>query len=74
MEIRIGIKDSAREISFLVSEKEKDIEDKLQQAVQGGDKPLILKDEKSNEYLIPIKNISYIVKGSNDKPKVGFIS
>lgn len=74
MEIKIGIKHSARELGFETSETSEAIEKTISQAMESGSKLVSLSDAKGNRFLIPTEAIAYLEIGAEQVRKVGFIS
>jgi len=74
MDIKIGIKHSARELSFDTSETAKELEAKVSASIESGAKLLSLTDSKGNVFLVPTEGISYLEIGAEETRRVGFIS
>jgi hypothetical protein len=72
MDIRIGIKDSAREIAFDSAQSAKEIEDAVVAALGAGH--LSLDDAKGRRYLVPSGQIAYVEIGSETTRKIGFVA
>lgn len=73
MEIRIGIQNSAREISFETSQSAAEIEKQVGAAL-GGESHLTLGDDKGNRYIVPTASLAYIEIGSEESRRVGFFA
>lgn len=72
MDIRIGIKDTAREISFESSQTAADVEQAVVEALDGT--VLTLDDSKGKRYLVPAAQIAYVEIGSETSRRVGFVA
>jgi hypothetical protein len=74
MDIKIGIKNSARELSFDSSSTAKELEAKVSSALDSEAKLISLTDSKGNVFLIPTKSITYLEIGAEETRRVGFIA
>ena len=74
MDIKIGIKNSARELSFDSSATAKELESKVSSALESEAKLVSLTDSKGNVFLIPTKSITYLEIGAEEARRVGFIA
>lgn len=74
VEIRIGIQNSPREISFETSETAADLQKTIVAALNDGEKTLTLTDAKGSTYLIPAEAIAYVELGTDSSRRVGFVS
>lgn len=74
MDIRIGIKQSARELSFDTSETAAAIEKKVAESIESGSKLITLTDSKGNVFLVPTKSLAYLEIGAEETRRVGFIA
>jgi hypothetical protein len=74
MDIKIGIKNSARELSFDSSATAKELEAKVSSALESDAKLVSLTDSKGNVFLIPTKSITYLEIGAEEARRVGFIA
>lgn len=70
MEVRIGVQNVAREISF----ETRLTSDELVAAVKAaaGDELLELKDDKGGRIIVPTQSLGYVMTGSEKKSGVGF--
>ncbi|WP_017793802.1 DUF3107 domain-containing protein [Leucobacter salsicius] len=74
MEVRIGIKDSPRELTLETDQAAADVRKLVEEAISG-DAPLVaLTDAKGNQFLIATRSIAYVELGGETTRKVGFIS
>ena len=74
MDIKIGIKNSARELSFETSASAKELEASIRSAMDSDAKLISLTDSKGNVFLIPTKSITYLELGAEEARRVGFIA
>lgn len=72
MDIRIGIKDTAREIAFESSQSASEVESAVVAALEGT--VLTLDDAKGKRYLVPAAQIAYVEIGSETSRRVGFVA
>lgn len=74
MDIRIGIINSPREISFESSQKASEIQDVVTAAIDSGAKYFTLVDDKGSKYLVPVVSFGYIEIGAENTRRVGFVA
>ena len=74
MEIRIGIVNSARELSFETSQPAAEIEKTVSDALESDAKVIRLADEAGKVYLVPAATLAYIEVGSEKTRRVGFVA
>ena len=74
MDIRIGIANSPREISFESSQTPADIEKTISTALDSDAKFIKLTDTKGNLYIVPTATFSYLEVGIEESRRVGFIA
>ncbi|MCW4386521.1 DUF3107 domain-containing protein [Salinibacterium sp. SYSU T00001] len=74
MDIRIGITNSAREITFESSQSAADIQAIVAQALDSDAKHFTLKDDKDNLYVIPVASLGYVEIGAETPRRVGFVA
>lgn len=75
MEVRIGIIQSPREISFETNVAADELRASLEAALAEGTQPLVsFTDTKGKQYLVPTASIAYVELGGDGGRKVGFIS
>ena len=70
-EIRIGVSDSAREITIESSLSASDVEALVAKSASS-DVPLVLQDEKGRTVIVPANKISYVEISARAIRKVGF--
>ena len=74
MDIRIGITNSPREISFETAQTAAEVEKVVGDALDGGKSFVTLADSKGKTYLVPTASLAYVEVGSEESRKVGFVS
>jgi hypothetical protein len=74
MDIRIGIRDSGREISFESSQSASDVEAAVAAVLESGAKVLKLSDSKGRLFLVPADALGYVEIGAEETRRVGFIA
>jgi hypothetical protein len=74
MEIRIGIRQSSREISFESTATAKEVEAQVAAALEGSAKVLKLSDDKGRLFVIPTEALAYVEIGAEETRRVGFIA
>lgn len=73
MDIRIGIANSPREISFETSQSAAEIESLVAGALDAEKKYLRLSDSKGRVYIVPTASFSYLELGSEESRRIGFV-
>ena len=74
MDIRIGIANSPREISFESSQTAADVEKTISSALDSGAKYFKLADSRGTVYLVPTDQFGYAEVGSEESRRVGFVA
>ena len=74
MDIRIGIINSPREISFESAQAASEIEKVVSDALESSAKFFKLTDDKGRVYLVPLESFGYIEIGSEATRRVGFVA
>ena len=74
MEIRIGIRNSGRELSFESAQAAKEIEAAVAAALESESKVLKLVDDKGRIYVVPTEALAYVEIGAEETRRVGFIA
>lgn len=72
MEIRIGVRNVAREVAFESTSTPEEVRAKIADALSSGAQLVELEDEKGGTVLVPTSALGYVEIGSADKPRVGF--
>ncbi len=74
MDIRIGISNSPREISFESAQTSLEVEKVVASALESGAKVLKLSDSKGTIYVVPVASLAYVEIGSEESRRVGFVA
>ena len=74
MDIRIGIRDSGREISFESAQTAHEVESAVAAVLEGGAKVLKLADSKGLLFIVPTEALGYVEIGAEEARRVGFIA
>lgn len=74
MDIRIGIANSPREISFESSQTAAEVEKIVATALDSDAKFVKLADDKGKIYLVPTASLSYLEVGSEESRRIGFVA
>lgn len=74
MDIRIGITNSPREISFESSQTVSEVEQIVVDALESGASVIKLRDDKGKLYIVPAAALGYIEIGSEVSRRVGFVA
>ena len=74
VDIRIGITNSPREISFETAQTADEVEKVVGDALDGGKSYVTIADSKGKTYLVPTASLAYVEVGSEESRKVGFVS
>lgn len=74
MDIRIGISNSPREISFESSQTLAEVQKIVADALTSGSPFFSLADDKNKVYIVPSASLAYIEIGSETSRRIGFTS
>lgn len=74
MEIRIGIANTARELTFESDQSVDTVKKVVSSALEGGATHVTLGDNKGNSYIVPTAGLAYIELGTEDVRRVGFVA
>lgn len=72
MEVKIGIKDTPRELVVSSIQSPDEVEQLVANALRAGDGIFRLDDEKGRKYIVPTDRIAYVEIAPSDVRKVGF--
>lgn len=74
MQIRIGVRDVAREITLESEETSEGVRDAVTSALsdKDGSGVLSLTDERGGTVLVPVRSLGYVEIGASEKGRVGF--
>lgn len=73
MEIRIGIVNAPRELSFESSQSPEELTEQIQAGISSGTGILKLSDDKGRVYIIPTAGIGYVELGTEESRRIGFV-
>lgn len=74
MEIRIGLKHTARELNFETEATVDEVRKQVQEAVEKDKALLTFTDARGREFLVDTESIAYLELGSDTGRRVGFVS
>lgn len=74
MDIRIGVRQSGREISFESAQSAAEVEAQVSACLESGAKVLKLTDAKGRKYIVPTDALAYVEIGAEETRRVGFIA
>ena len=74
MDIRIGIRDSSREIAFESAQSAIEVAATVAAVLEGGAKVLKLTDNKGRRFIVPTESLAYVEIGAEESRRVGFIA
>ncbi len=74
MDIRIGITNSPRELSFETDQSAAEIEKIVSTALDGDAKTIRFVDDKHRVYLVATETFAYIELGSESSRRIGFVA
>lgn len=72
MEVKIGVTDSPRELSFNSAQTPSEVEKLITDALSKDSGVLALTDEKGRRFLVQASKIAYVEIGAADIRRVGF--
>ena len=74
MEIRIGITNTGRELSFETGEAADAVKKSVTDALDASASHIFFTDTKGNSYLVPTATLAYIEFGTEESRRVGFVA
>ncbi|PJJ71614.1 uncharacterized protein DUF3107 [Diaminobutyricimonas aerilata] len=74
VDIRIGITNSPREISFETSQSPAEIEQQVAAALDSDSRYLKLSDDKGRIYIVPTASLGYVEVGAEESRRIGFVA
>jgi hypothetical protein len=74
VDIRIGIANSPREISFESSQTAADVEKVIATALDADAKFVTLADDMGSIYIVPTESLAYVEVGTEESRRIGFAS
>ncbi|HJQ46255.1 MAG TPA: DUF3107 domain-containing protein [Amycolatopsis sp.] len=72
MEVKIGIKDTPRELVVSSGQSAEEVEALVADALKAGEGLLRLTDDKGRKFVVPSDRIAYVEIAPTDVRKVGF--
>lgn len=72
MEVRIGIRDVAREVAFESAHTPEQVRATVADAMSSGSQLIELEDDKGATVLVPTDALAYVEIGAQEKGRVGF--
>ncbi|MBN9633514.1 DUF3107 domain-containing protein [Leifsonia sp. TF02-11] len=73
MEIRIGIVNAPRELSFESAQSAEELTEQIQAGLTSGTGILKLTDDKGRVYIVPTAGIAYVEVGTEESRRIGFV-
>jgi hypothetical protein len=74
MDVKIGVRNSSREISFESAQSAREVEAAVASALEAGAKVLKLSDAKGRLFVVPTDALAYVEIGEEEQRRVGFIA
>jgi len=74
VEIRIGIINTGRELSFDTAATADEVRTQVSAALEQSASHLSFADVKGNSYIVPTANLAYIELGTEESRRVGFVA
>jgi hypothetical protein len=74
VEIRIGIANTGRELSFETNESADAVKKSVAAALDSAATHVTFADNKGNSYIVPTAGLAYIEFGSEESRRVGFVA
>ena len=74
MEIRIGIVNTGRELSFDTSSSADEVRAQVTSALEQNASHISLTDAKGSSYIVPTANLAYVELGTEESRRVGFVA
>lgn len=72
MEVRIGVRNVAREITLESAASAETVAEAVAKAVTAGSGVLTLEDEKGRQVIVPVDALGYVDIGATERGQVGF--
>ncbi|KAA9154265.1 MULTISPECIES: DUF3107 domain-containing protein [Microbacterium] len=74
MEIRIGIANTGRELTFETNESPEVVKKAVADALDASATHVTFTDSKGNAYLVPTAGLAFVEIGTEDTRRVGFVA
>ena len=72
MEVRIAVRNVAREVSFESAQTPEEVQRIVSDAITAGSGVLSLADDRGRTVIVPVEALGYVEVGTPDKGRVGF--
>lgn len=72
MEVRIGVRDVTREVTFESAQTPEEVHAVVTAALQGDEQVMTLTDERGRMVVVPVQSVGYVEIGVPEKGRVGF--
>ncbi|WP_122263247.1 DUF3107 domain-containing protein [Ornithinimicrobium cerasi] len=72
MEVRIGVRNVAREVAFESDSTPQQVRSAVTEAMSNGSPLIELEDDKGRTVLVPTAALAYVEIGAQEKGRVGF--
>jgi Protein of unknown function (DUF3107). len=73
VEIRIGIANTGRELTFETNEAAADVKKSVAQALDAAATHVSFVDSKGNSYIVPTASLAFVELGTEESRRVGFV-
>lgn len=74
MEVRIGLRDSARELAFESNLSSAELEKSVLETLNSDATLLKLTDDKGRAFIVPVAALAFVEIGADQARRVGFIA
>jgi hypothetical protein len=74
VDIKIGIVNSPREISFETKQTADEVEQAVAKAIDDKASHVSLTDDKGRRFIVPVASIAYVEVGAEESRRVGFVA
>jgi hypothetical protein len=74
VEIRIGITNTGRELSFETNESSDVVKSSVVTALDSSASHVTFTDVKGNSYIVPTANLAFVELGTEESRRVGFVA
>lgn len=74
VEIRIGIANTGRELTFETNEPAADVKKSIAAALDAAATHVTFTDAKGNAYIVPTSGLAYVEVGTEESRRVGFVA
>ncbi|GAA1492148.1 DUF3107 domain-containing protein [Curtobacterium herbarum] len=74
MDIKIGIINSPREISFETAQTAEEIETAVADALAAKATHISLTDDKGRRFIVPVGSLAYVEVGAEESRRIGFFA